>query len=274
MAYKTERELTWSQFLEAAKLEPVTEHNQSRTGGAWFTGTESFTEAMRLAESGWTDGRESLNAAIAKANGIDKAELDPAPAYDVVGYYPDVPLYCAGDPFNMVCHEPEPVKPVIRIAATAKASQSTRASVYLNYGAALVSYIELLEKAGYRVELNLIMQTTDGAYSYRAMVRVKDADESLEIDRLAFALMHRSTQRRLWFSLLEQEAELINYLGHSYGYSTCPKAADPFLHGCYLIDGISNDSPIKHEMRELGSAVLCIGKIVEHVLESLNFANA
>ncbi len=264
---------TWRQYLDKAEHgKRVSRWSSSQDDDLEFRGTRTYAEAINFARFGWKEGREELQTALKEANQIERQEIDPATPLDLAGAFPNVPVYCAGDEFCMYSNEPEPIRPVIRLAVTVKANAVTSARYYLNYGAALCSFIQQLELAGYRVELNLLMITQGGDSQMRALICVKEADQEIEIDRLAYALMNRSNQRRLWFAIIEQHLDFAKICGVGYGYSVGPKSIrnKKFLEGYHVIDGLSNDSRIKDSMETIEGAVNAIEKEIEKILEKIS----
>ena len=71
-------------------------------------------------------------------------------------------------------------------------------------GAAAVTLIEALERAGYRVQVDMIslaIADTLGTQKVRLACRIKEAGEVVQLDKLAFCLAHPALHRKLNFSL-------------------------------------------------------------------------
>lgn len=184
-----------------------TRNRQSREGTESFTKTANFAEAARLAVTGWEDGRARMVrgvAAVASAPSIDRA---PAMFLDVAGAYPVAALAAAGDASCMVNFAPvsDRARPVIRLAVSGSVSYNYGADEIFAYGAALLGLVDSLESADFRIELSVIFpaKARGGESKLAVSVMIKRAEDSLDLDRAAFALAHASTLRRLVFGVME-----------------------------------------------------------------------
>jgi hypothetical protein len=118
---------------------------------------------------------------------------------------------------------------IINIAFNMSASGEISGQEMFNKGATIAALIELLERAGKRVELKGRMSSTghDKAKpNFRYQVMIKEAGEPIDVDRIAFALAHPGCLRRLGFSIMEQASEKIQRAigigewGSGYGMPT------------------------------------------------------
>jgi hypothetical protein len=224
-------------------------HFEGREGG--FYGAPSFDDAMRLARFGWAEGREKLLTALDAAN----ASLDnrPAPAmtYDVAGMIPNPFLAAAGDPFNMAtpAYSDAMSRPVIRLAVRTNVRAGVSGQAVMNFGGALLSLIDALERGGQSVELTATMAASGGSKKqFRVDVVLKQAGENLDLDRLAFAIAHPDMQRRFVF----QWRELNPAIG-VYGSSQDIKDSDK-ESGVVYIAGLNDGSEddCKNQVGALG----------------------
>lgn len=189
---------------------------QSRSNDA-TQGTRTWAEAVDLARGGWAAGRQSLVRNI----GIEAATLaSPVQTwtYDYAGAYPDVPRFLGGDLDCMVDHRMERVaqRPIIRLAVSPVTSSDIGAHAVACWGAALVSWIDELEQTGHRVEVTWLSCSEPYWVSDAEIARMvassrfalsfclKAADQPVDLDRLAFWLMHVAAQRRIQFAVKEQ----------------------------------------------------------------------
>ena len=93
---------------------------------------------------------------------------------------------------------------VIRVVFNISATSNVRTSEIMKKGATVVGLIDLLERSGKRVELDLVCGATGGrGREVRTQVRIKDAGAPLDIERIAFAIAHPASLRRLAFSIWE-----------------------------------------------------------------------
>ena len=198
---------------------------------AW-SGTDSFGDAMKLAREGWEKGRkeaEKKRAAFAALLG-NKVRR-PVLAHAVAGFSPDVGAYLAGEPecmFTRETIETEAHGKIVRLVVNGALSASVSESTLLTRGAFVCALAEALECAGYSVEIEVLSVWQDHAGSAKHFLSfpLKRSDEMLEVDRLAFVSGHVSFARRLLFSAMEQDADLIRSGAlHYYGMPTeAPKA--------------------------------------------------
>ena len=76
------------------------------------------------------------------------------------------------------------------------------ADTFFARGAAAVTLIEALERAGMRVRVDMLSLATDGGdRTVRLACRLKEAGETVQLDKLAFCLAHPALHRKLSFSL-------------------------------------------------------------------------
>jgi hypothetical protein len=106
-------------------------------------------------------------------------------------------------------------------------------------GAAVAALIQCLEFVNKRVEVNVILTSSAdmgrGEMSSQT-IRVKDAEQPLDLDRLAFAVMHASSFRRLGFAIRETDASFMRST-FSYGFATNPKVLPEGIYVPVVQDG-------------------------------------
>lgn len=234
-----------------------------------WSGTKTFDEAVELALNGWTEGRRKLTSLA--ETGIER--LDPAPIrevlHDVAGFSPNVPMFCAGMPDCMMTYD-EVTKPsVLRLAVDIGVNSGASAKAMLNYGAALLAYVELIEAEGIRCEIWIGSKTTSGQCSTSVQVLVKPSDQPFDFSDISFALAHPSTLRRFEFRAMEQFKHVWNGYGGTldmgYGsaatwkpsfaddatYFPVPSIADSYAQ-CRTLDGAMGvfDAKIKNILRK------------------------
>jgi hypothetical protein len=182
-------------------------------GSRAFTGTATWEEAVRLARYGWPDGIRHLSG------GLDlriAGSHDPVPEfhYDYAGAFPEVPRAVSGDPESMVTILPSrrTRRPVLRIAVSMIAPATVPPGRITSWGAALVGWIDELEAQNVRAEITWISVSDNTWWSHDgtegpmfvATMRLKEADQPLDIDRIAFWLMHPAAHRRIQLALKER----------------------------------------------------------------------
>jgi hypothetical protein len=206
-----------------------------------FYGTETFDDAVKLAREGWSKGRADMSAALsALAPYVQAAGQAPATQLDVAGYAPCVPAYCAGSPANMWAPGDTyaSTSRIVRICLSMSIVWSTPVAVIRNRGAAVLAAVEYLESLGLRCEIELAHCCEDQGTTYadadgnvvrhpdgvkainECYIPVKQANQSVELDRLAFMLGHASVLRRFVFRIDEQHVAAGPVMRSSYGIPT------------------------------------------------------
>jgi hypothetical protein len=163
--------------------------------------------AVDLAGRGWPEGLARVEAIRANISAVVARELTrPAWAFDVAGAVPDVARYLAGEPENMLtpCEETAPAR-IVRLVVNLTASCNITADAMYQRGAAALALVDAIESTGARVEIAaadcIRSRSTD---NMRALVvTLKRAEDHAEPDRLAFALAHPATPRRLVLAFAE-----------------------------------------------------------------------
>jgi hypothetical protein len=183
------------------------------TGPSPFSGTATWYEAVLLARYGWPDGIRKI------AGGLDlkiAGSHDPVPEfhYDYAGAFPEVPRAVSGDPESMVTILPtrRTQRPVLRLAVSMIAPATVPPGNITNWGAALVGWIDELEAQNVRAEVTWISVSDNSWWSHDgtegpmfvAQMLLKEADQPLDIDRIAFWLMHPAAHRRIQLALKER----------------------------------------------------------------------
>ena len=234
--------------------------------GQEFSETRNFEEAVDLAQKGWPEGRDKILSAVASAQ--TSMTFTPALTMDVAGAYPIAALAAAGDPCSMVDLAPieDRVRPVVRLVVQRGASAVYEASEFTNYGAAVLSYVEGLEAAGFRCEITVVFcsEYKYGTKGQQVTTFVaKRAEESMEYDRMAFVLTHPAMFRRICFSVFESTPILCGWLdGNGYGYSRNPLPED-FDHDQILVPGVNAVKPGSEHLKTVKACLKHIGPMIE-----------
>lgn len=213
-------------------IKTITTHkNPKCTGGhsdgtwdtKWF-GTKTFDEAVRLATEGWTECAERLNK---NYNVAVKQESDKyfKTFLSQAGYQAIVPLWLNGCPNNMMNRKMEVKKQkVLTIVKSVGFRADASAKQIEEESLKTLVLVNMLEKKGYRVNLYTMNAFRIGyGRPYFVRVKIKSANERLNISKLAFPLVHPSMLRRLNFKF--REVFCGDEMGGSlYTKSECEKA--------------------------------------------------
>jgi hypothetical protein len=189
-----------------------------RGNGNEFTGGATFDDAAALNAEGWPEGRRRMLQTLAIAAPAASLTAIPAIMMDVAGLFPTVPAAVAGDPACMVSFNPdaERQRPVVRLSIKMGGSGNFNQSEFFNFGTAVVAVIDALEGAGYRCEIEAVNHArsrgNDSRSTYRLMV--KEAQDVVDLDRIAFVFAHAGAFRRLGFAAIERTAPAADFRGH------------------------------------------------------------
>lgn len=176
--------------------------------------TDSLDEAFGLARFGWPKGRKKLSDNLDAASMVQTNSTHRALGLDVGGAYPDVQEAIAGNPACMVASglEQSATKPIFRFVVNVALGAMMNGDVMVRRGAAILSWIDRLEAEGARCEVVLFYgqsrERETETDRWNVACTVKRADEPMDVDRLAFALLHPSMTRRIIFAAQEQYKDL------------------------------------------------------------------
>lgn len=196
------------------------QHSSTNTGSeaASWTKTESFDEAVLLMKRGWSDMAQQL---VKKLNTIDKKTQvvqKRRSINSVAGYQPIVPLYLAGVPTSMVSSKMVPVKQkVISITKLFNYNSSVSSDKIIDESIKVMQVVKKLEAQGYRVNVDVAFGSEEDNRQVGATIRIKSADERLNVSKLAFPLVHPSMLRRLMFRYIEVNKNVTKGYVGGYG---------------------------------------------------------
>jgi len=193
--------------------------SSEKTDDRDFFRTGTYEEAVKLAESGWTQGAEI----IAEHRDASRCFLNAAKVakvatygYDVSGDWLDVGRYLDGEPecFGIEVGDGEIVaQKVVSIRINSAVSGAVEADHIIARGIALLLAVDLLEACGTRVELILARgggingsaseSTAAKGSTFESNTVIKEANQPVDIDRLAFWVAHPSAFRRFGFRQAE-----------------------------------------------------------------------
>lgn len=220
---------SWTEFVDRAESgKPTARTRSSRKNGEHWSGA-SFNEAVRMARQGWPEGTKLVHELSATLyNNLPAKRLKLQPAYSVVGPGTlDMGRYIQGHPESMMVwveSETEDVVAsggkIVSVVYNIAASSGVSAKEMLDKGVVACALVDLLERAGRRVELVMAVGVRSWRSAYTMRVPLKLPQDPLDMDRLAYAVAHASCLRRLCFSVWECEpAEVVaefDFNGGSY----------------------------------------------------------
>ena len=191
----------------------------SSTNGSYsFTQTQSYEEATKLLKDGWSSMAQDITKKLNVIKNQVVNEHVQKILYDVVGFQASVPRYLQGIPTSMVNKKLVPVKQkVITLDKDISYNASIKTEQIIEASVQTLQLIKKIEAQGIRVNLNLIWGVAAGDTKEVAKVRLKSANERLNISKLSFPLVHPSMLRRLCFRYLEVAPTVTKSYTWGYG---------------------------------------------------------
>ncbi len=185
----------------------------SHRSGSGFAGTHSYEEAESLMLTGWSEYVEEIKRSdlgLKTANSSTNYIQRKMPRNAVVGYTPHIPNSILGLPESMITTDNAPKKcKTISIFYVPCSCGSTSSETYRKAGIKLLSLINKLELAGYRVNLRAAFKSSvEDDEKVCGTVVIKNWRQPLDLSLVSFALAHASFQRRIGFNWLETLPEL------------------------------------------------------------------
>ena len=214
MKHKTHNEFnSISDYVKYLDQTPISKHFKGKelssvTGDHSFTETWNYEDAQDKLKYGWNEGFDEFVKAKKQVESImtDYIVAKPKPINSVVGHVPNVARYIQGHPLNMIEYKKQEVKqPIIDIYNGITYSAFVETSEIIRKGVILLSVIDAIEKAGYRVNLyNIFYADSPNDNEVLSMkVKLKDATQPLNVKKLYYPLVNPSFLRRQTFRYIE-----------------------------------------------------------------------
>ena len=183
-----------------------------------WTGTSSYEEAVSLFKNGWQDMAKTLTKSIkVKQNQVENAQVQKV-MYDIVGFQASVPRYLQGIPTSMINKKLVPVKQrVITLNKDISYNAMVRTDDIIEASVQTIHLIKKIEAQGIRVNLNLIWGSGAGETREVIKIKLKSANERINISKLAFPLVNPSMLRRLCFRYFEVAPTITKEYRFGYG---------------------------------------------------------
>lgn len=212
--------------------------HSSVDGDYYFTKTRDFSEAVELFKNGWSDMATKLVQKLKVIESKTEPTMKPRTCLGVQGYQAIVPLYLQGVPNNMVTKKMTPVKQkVITLNKSIGYNGRVSADQIIEESIKAMQIVKKLEAQGYRCNLNIVLGTTAGYPSkqFIVKVRIKSANEKLNVSKLAFPLVHPSMLRRLFFRFIEVYPHVTKSFVSGYGSPATSNEMRNIFKGEYLL---------------------------------------
>ena len=191
----------------------------SVSGSEEFTGTDSYEQAVEMFKNGWQSKAEELTKKLKVIqNQVIDAQVQKV-LFDVVGFQASVPRYLQGIPTNMVNKKLVPIKQkIVTINKDISYNCGVTTEQIVEASIQTLQLVKKIEAQGIRVNLNLIWGVKASGSNEVVKIRLKSANERVNISKLAFPLVHPSMLRRLCFRYLEVAPTITH--GYLYGYGS------------------------------------------------------
>lgn len=202
---------TWGEYVRQAESAPSplsTEQRASRRHGGGhgdgWAGTDTFEEALELAHSGdvkqfKTIEKEARLLLDSLSANIERQDT----IYDVEGRNIDIARFVDNEPECWMDFTPTSKKSIVEVTVCIGGNCSVTAETLRRKGMASMILVQLLELNGYRVGVTIAETTQRSDAEFVTLARVKEPNQPMDGPRLAFAICHPASFRRLWFSIAE-----------------------------------------------------------------------
>ena len=196
----------------------------SETHGYSFTKTYNYDEAEQLLKNGWSEMAKDIEKKLKVNMKNMNNKRTKKTFHDVVGHQVSVPRYLMGIPTNMVNQKTVMKKQkVITVNKDISYNAGVDKDKIIEQSVKALQIIKEIEASGMRVNLNLVFavnnSTSNPDHKIYITIRLKNANERLNVSKLAFPLVHPSMLRRIMFKVMEKlEGLSDSRFCNGYGY--------------------------------------------------------
>ncbi len=200
----------------------------------------------------WQEGVDKLSGALDVTESLAARSELPRVVRNIIGGSISMGAYVTGDPRCMRRRTKQPAveKPVLSVAIPIGAACGVTARQRANFGAAILSACNVLERAGYRVEIDAIWrigcEQTPYKNWFNMEVEVKGARDRLNPAAFAFAVMHASMLRKWGFRVAETVEAWRPTVNNGYGQNTNGKRFHASLAADYDLYFDNMDYTMSH----------------------------
>lgn len=183
-----------------------------------WSGAASLEDAADMARVGIDTHRESVDIKVSEvvSNIAQRVTSQPHAYFDVSGGEVDVARFL--DPTTPECmrewvmrDSPQHGK-VVRVLVPACFSSSVSAETIAQRGTAILALINAMAVANMTVEVWVEITLTANTHgTFAHLIKLSDAADPIDSDRLMYALTHASLLRRLGFACLETHSRASGY---------------------------------------------------------------
>ena len=163
-----------------------------------WEGVSTYDKALRLMNDGWNEQVKALQATVDKVKTVERKRISFESS--IQGFAPIVPLAILGVPNAMINTVIKPIKSkVISIYYNMAISCGNSANTIIENGKKVIEAIVKLENSGYRVNLYSIQAYAESDGCEILAVKVKSANQPLDLKRVCFPIMHPAMFRVIGF---------------------------------------------------------------------------
>ena len=208
-----------------------------------FTKTKSFDEAAQLFKNGWSDMAQRLVQKLKVIENKSQPVMKPRNTLGVAGYQAIVPLYLQGAPNSMVSKKMVPIKQkVVTINKSIDYAANVGSDTIIEESVKALQIIKKFEAQGYRVNLNIVLGSRGyDSRKFVVKIKIKSANEKLNVSKLAFPLVHPSMLRRLFFRFIEVYPNITKSFVGEYGFPSTTSELKQMFKDEYLLPNFIKD---------------------------------
>jgi hypothetical protein len=228
-------------------------------GSEWMGGLHNWKEATAMLENGWPEGAERLRALASKLAG----QVPQAKSIRRKLTWADEGDEVCNDRlrggqidqcWRTMRRRPFVAPQTVAIETAWGGHYGQTAEELFWQGAAAAVLTDILEEAGYRVELyaNRVSQRRSGD-RHLSRVKVKEAEMPMRSDGVAAVLCHAGIFRTFGFLCIEQSESDMGHWGHGHG-SELSREASTVLNGgteCIAIGTITTEAQAVAEIKRI-----------------------
>lgn len=234
---------------------------------SWY-GAPSFKQAQDWLFHGWNEKTGEIVKFKDKAKSMNIKKMVSF-KNDIVGFAPIVPLAIMGVPENMIQATRKVIKTkIVDIIYDMGATCDVSKENMIQAGIKMTKLIISLENSGYRVNLRGMINFESfesGKASQMALIRLKDANQPIDINKLMFPLFHTAMFRCIGFDYLERKPDIpyLSGYGRQIGSTKGKDEAQALIRriidkkslylSYYIINRMGNDSELYEEVTEVNN---------------------
>jgi hypothetical protein len=207
----------------------------ARLGEQKFYGVVEADAARDLGLRGWPEGRKLIEQIKSQIDGrLGTTNRQYVPVHDVSGAYVDVGRFCEGVPECMLTFEESeaPQSGFVWVHISCGVSAVVSSQQIQLQGAVVGALVDSLESLGQRVKLTWERSSRNdhGTRQITLWMTLKEYDEPLDLDRIAFFLTHNAPRRIMaWEEYLKAPQAFVDALDVAPCSAGCHPTTDDKL---------------------------------------------